>query len=487
MADVKKVLVVDDHFEMLEMLRSMLELSNEECEVLAVPSAEEGLMELRRTHFDLVITDVRLPGMSGFDLVRRIQKLGRDVPVIMITAYTTPEGQKEATNLGILRYFPKPLDTDAVLMAVQTALHGDLAETDELPVAYMVDAETAVSDTVRKRLQALRADTGATGLILASTGGQILFEASTSRRLNLVELVPTLSQTIRQSFTLGQHLDSELPSTIQYHAGDTTELYCANIGRAYFLAIFFDVQARRGRIGTIWVFTQRAIKELLEQLPQPTAALSAQPIAAPKPAPAAAKAAPPPLQSRQTVAPPPKAPPPPEPEPEEELVQDERIAAMIAAMMSGQGDKEAEADALFAEDWSGGAGATELENLLGDDFFGAAAGESAGLDDFWESALSQTTPPPPPIAQPTPPPAAPEMGEKVEQDEKVAAMLADLLKAQEEREEEGETAVAEDWSDFDTTELENLLGDDFFGDSSDINTDLDAFWENAISQEDDDS
>ena len=121
MADVKKVLVVDDHFEMLELLRTLLELSNEECEVLAVPSAEEGLLEFRRTHFDLVITDVRLPGMSGFDLVRRLQKLGRNTPVIMITAYSSSQGQKEASDLGVLRYFSKPLDTDAVLMAVQVA------------------------------------------------------------------------------------------------------------------------------------------------------------------------------------------------------------------------------------------------------------------------------------------------------------------------------------------------------------------------------
>lgn len=55
MADAKQILVVDDHFEMLEFLRSMLELSNQDCEVLAVPSAEEGLLELRRAQFDLLI------------------------------------------------------------------------------------------------------------------------------------------------------------------------------------------------------------------------------------------------------------------------------------------------------------------------------------------------------------------------------------------------------------------------------------------------
>ncbi|MCZ7669691.1 MAG: response regulator [Chloroflexi bacterium] len=79
---------------------------------------------MRRTHFDLVITDVRLPGMSGFDFVRRMHRFQNQAPVIMITAYSSTEGQKEAEELGVLRYFSKPLDTDAVLMAVQVALHG---------------------------------------------------------------------------------------------------------------------------------------------------------------------------------------------------------------------------------------------------------------------------------------------------------------------------------------------------------------------------
>ena len=121
MADVKQILVVDDHFEMLELLRSMLEVSGHEFEVLAVPSAEEGMLELLRTNFDLVITDVRLPGMSGFDFVRRIRRRHSDMPVIMITAYSSPQGQTEANELGVYRYFRKPLDTDGMLTAVRTA------------------------------------------------------------------------------------------------------------------------------------------------------------------------------------------------------------------------------------------------------------------------------------------------------------------------------------------------------------------------------
>ena len=271
MADAKQILVVDDHFEMLEFLRSMLELSNQDCEVLAVPSAEEGLLELRRAQFDLLITDVRLPGMSGFDLVRRLKTLGREVPVIMITAYSSGQGKKEAADLGVYRYFQKPLDTDSVLTAVHTALHG---ESVTLPPAMpkVTGPTTAVPNDLQRRLDSLRVDTGAMHLTLASTVGEILFSAGDGRQFDLQKLMGIVADNLSNSFLLADELGAAEPFTLQYHVGDDFEFYCANVGRGHFLTLFFDMAARRGRIGTIWVFTQRAIKELQTMLPSLTTA-----------------------------------------------------------------------------------------------------------------------------------------------------------------------------------------------------------------------
>ncbi len=266
MADAKQILVVDDHFEMLEFLRSMLELSNQDCEVLAVPSAEEGLLELRRSQFDLLITDVRLPGMSGFDLVRRVRALGREMPVIMITAYSSHQGKKEAADLGVYRYFQKPLDTDSVLTAVHTALHGE-SVTLPPPKLVVPASATAVSNDLQRRLDSLRVDTGAMHLTLASTVGEILFSAGDGRQFDLKKLTGIVADNLSHSFLLADELGAAEPFTLQYHMGDDFEFYCANVGRSHFLTLFFDMAARRGRIGTIWVFTQRAIKELRLMLP----------------------------------------------------------------------------------------------------------------------------------------------------------------------------------------------------------------------------
>ncbi len=282
MADRKKILVVDDHFEMLEFLRSMLELSNPDAHVVGVPSAEEGLLELKRTPFDLLISDVRLPGMSGFELVRKVRQLRPRLPILMITAYASTQGKQEADQLGVYRYFEKPLDTDALLAAVHATLYTaapaprkakpaatspSRAEAPPRSSAATAPRSSPVALEVTRRLQALLSDTGAVQALLANSQGQILFRAGAQGGQPVERLVQLLSRSLADSFKLAAELQSAEPFTIQYQAGEKVDLYTANIGRHYFLILLFDARARRGRIGTVWIFAQRAIKELREMLP----------------------------------------------------------------------------------------------------------------------------------------------------------------------------------------------------------------------------
>jgi DNA-binding response OmpR family regulator len=264
MEEVKQILVVDDYFQMLEFLRSVLEFSHHEYQVLAVPSAEEGVLELRRTPFDLVITDVRLPGMSGFDMVRKIKQFNPDIPIIMITAYSTEQGKKEADELGVKRYFKKPLDPDELLAAVHSILYGAKETTEDERVVESEDV--LLSTEVRRRLETLRSDTGARFVMLSSLEGQIMFDDGGGQRLDLPTLASGIAESMRTSFQLAQQLESPEPFTIQFQSGQSFDLYFANIGQDYIVSIFFDAQARRGRLGTVWVFAQRAINDLRDLL-----------------------------------------------------------------------------------------------------------------------------------------------------------------------------------------------------------------------------
>ncbi len=299
MADVKKILVVDDHFEMLEFLQSMLELSEYDYDVLAVPSAEEGMLELGRTEFDLLITDIRLPGMSGFEFVRRARRRlqNQSVPVIMMTAHSSEEGRKEAEELGVVHYFMKPFaDTDEVLTAVNSVLYGPPPKA-EVSVADVSHIDISLPASVKKRLHALTVDTSAALILLVTRYGQMLLQTGAIRDVNTQQMAAIIASNLTNSKQLTQQLGGDVITTIQYHAGDRLEMYTANIGHDYFLSIIFDVQVRRGRFGTIWVFTQRAIKDLQPVLP----ALPTSKSAAPAPAAPAQKVIkqPPPPRSRR--------------------------------------------------------------------------------------------------------------------------------------------------------------------------------------------
>ena len=365
MAEMKQILVVDDAAEMLEFLRSMLQVSNSDHQVMAVPSAEEAMFELRLTKFDLLVTDVRLPGMSGFDLVRHARKRNPDLPVIMITAYMSEQGQQEANDLGIYRYFRKPLDTDSVLTAVQHALYGEPEPSPIIEAAPIIKVNVRLTDDMERRLDGLRADTGAFGLLLVA-GGHVVYESGGHRDLHPDRIAAIVNQKMAHSSMLAEELGEANNSfNLLYQSGTRYEIYSVNIGRDYFITLLFEASARRGRIGTVWVFVQKAVKELESILPKlnlgpvPTTRVSKPLPKPPVPEVAASKQPSTPVESR----PKPVAPPPPvsipEPEPQQLQPEPEPIQLSEAEM--------AEFVDLFE-------GIVETET-------------SGDLDDFWDSAL----------------------------------------------------------------------------------------------------
>jgi two-component system response regulator AtoC len=81
--------------------------------------AEEGFSERP----EIVILDIRLPGMDGLEVLRRIREAGEDIHVIMITAYHDAETTKQAMKLGAYEYIHKPLDADEFEVAIERAVN----------------------------------------------------------------------------------------------------------------------------------------------------------------------------------------------------------------------------------------------------------------------------------------------------------------------------------------------------------------------------
>jgi DNA-binding NtrC family response regulator len=110
------VLIVDDEKNMRRSLGTMLE--EEGYAVRAAESAEEALGLLAHEHFFMVITDARLGGMSGYELLAKIRAQWPDLPALMITAYATPKLAVEAIKAGAMDYLAKPFAPEELFLAV---------------------------------------------------------------------------------------------------------------------------------------------------------------------------------------------------------------------------------------------------------------------------------------------------------------------------------------------------------------------------------
>jgi DNA-binding NtrC family response regulator len=117
---MKRVLVIDDERPMRRALQILL--SQLDLESVPAESAEAGLALLATEHIDLVMTDVRLPGMNGVEALRRIREIDGAIPVIVLTAYGTIQNAVEAMRLGAFDYVLKPFELDAIAAVIRKAL-----------------------------------------------------------------------------------------------------------------------------------------------------------------------------------------------------------------------------------------------------------------------------------------------------------------------------------------------------------------------------
>ncbi len=85
-------------------------------------SAEEALAWLRQNTCDLVITDLRLPGMSGLEFARKLRRGRRSLPVVVVSAYGTDATERQLRQAGVVDLFTKPFHVDALRRAVRRAL-----------------------------------------------------------------------------------------------------------------------------------------------------------------------------------------------------------------------------------------------------------------------------------------------------------------------------------------------------------------------------
>lgn len=135
------VLVVDDK----EMLRDSVSstLTRAGMQVVTADGAAAALETVAQRRPDCIVTDLKMPGMTGIELLEEVRKIDDDLPVILMTAFATVETAVKAMKLGAFDYVTKPFEGDQLIISVKRAIeHARLTRENALLKAQMGGAVT---------------------------------------------------------------------------------------------------------------------------------------------------------------------------------------------------------------------------------------------------------------------------------------------------------------------------------------------------------
>jgi len=112
-----KILIIDDEELICWSLKRSIE-KYEGYSVTCVHSGTEAVEKAVKNKYDLIITDLRLPDLSGAEIVKKIRELNIDTPVMMMSAFLSPEVKSDITNYGIVNFINKPFQIEEIIGSI---------------------------------------------------------------------------------------------------------------------------------------------------------------------------------------------------------------------------------------------------------------------------------------------------------------------------------------------------------------------------------
>jgi CheY-like chemotaxis protein len=256
---VPRVLLVDDQRQVTRMLRTSLELSGRAYDIVDVRSAEEALREMERSAVDLVVTDLRLPEMSGLELIARLRQTHPGMRAILVTGQPTRQVEAQARALGVVAFIPKPVSTTLFLKAVDRAL---VEEETGLPVPEIVGEKARAAE----RLMTMQRELGARLVTLVDLRGASLLRAGDDDAEAIDRSISEAVQALDASVQASGRQGNDRPANFLYLDGDPYHLYLTNVGASRALVIAFGGRQEPWQMGAIFHYARRIVEELSEIL-----------------------------------------------------------------------------------------------------------------------------------------------------------------------------------------------------------------------------
>jgi two-component system nitrogen regulation response regulator NtrX len=168
-----RILVIDDEAAIRDSLRMILEY--EDYEFIGAASGPDGIASVKRDAPDLVVLDIKMPGMNGLDTLAEIRKLDEALPVAMISGHGTITDAMQATRLGAFDFIEKPFTSERVLVTVAKGLEVRELRQENRELKLAMESKYEIvgqSPSLRRVLESVKraAPTNATVLLLGESG-----------------------------------------------------------------------------------------------------------------------------------------------------------------------------------------------------------------------------------------------------------------------------------------------------------------------------
>jgi len=244
----RNILIVDDQRDILRLLHSTLDtLKKVEIKIFEAPSGEEALLESSRHKVDLLITDYKLPGMSGVELMHKIRARHPEAKVILITGTNERKVREEMLNAGALAIFDKPIPLADFLDVVERGL--GLVQTIFPPEKTEGVKEEARHSRLSDLLANFRQDIKAEAVFLLNDRG--LVQARTGKLHDTsmeVSLISTLMSIHSTSLKVARHNHQESFDSYHVFSGGDHDLLFIPVTPLYALLVAGNGLATEDRI-----------------------------------------------------------------------------------------------------------------------------------------------------------------------------------------------------------------------------------------------
>lgn len=246
------------------MLRSGLETLGPEFDIVDLPSGEEALLEVMRHPVHLLITDVRLAGMTGLELQSKFLSRNPESKVILITGVTDPVIRQQVADAGADAFFIKPIPMPEFLETVNRCL-GNLHPVDSKALSR--PRQLRNSQAVSQRISDLKRELNALSVVVLDLQGRVQATSGDlpDGAIN-TKLIATLLTTYHTSSQVSEQLDSSPSGNLLCFEGSKYDLALTHIGASHALLVSINKGAGSEYLGTVGFSLHMAAKDILSVL-----------------------------------------------------------------------------------------------------------------------------------------------------------------------------------------------------------------------------